>query len=89
MFRPLGAGSVDDRNDRQAWAEQRARLEAGLGPLTAAPVVAQAKRSARQVQLRHFPHGCEIPTFDASQSPRRRGAPARIVPSFGSGHESI
>ena len=57
-----------DRNDRQVWADHRARLEAGLIPVTTAPVVAQASRSPRQVQLRRFLHGCEVVTFDATQA---------------------
>lgn len=57
-----------DRNDRQVWAEHRARLEAGLVPVTIAPVVAQASRSPRQVHLRRFLRGCDVVAFDAAQA---------------------
>ena len=56
-----------DRNDRQVWADHRARLEVGLVPVTTAPVVAQASRSPRQVQLRRFLRGCNVVSFDAAQ----------------------
>jgi predicted nucleic acid-binding protein len=52
-----------DRNDRNVWADHRARLEAGLVPVTTAPVVAQASRSPRQVQLRRFLRGCDVAAF--------------------------
>ena len=57
-----------DRNDRHVWAEHRARLEAGLVPVTTAPVVSQASRSPRQAQLRRFLRGCDVVAFDATQS---------------------
>ncbi len=57
-----------DRNDRHIWADHRARLEAGVVPVTTAPVVAQASRSARQVQLRRFLRGCDIVAFEATQA---------------------
>ncbi len=57
-----------DRNDRQVWADHRARLEVGLVPVTTAPVVAQASRSPRQVQLRRFLRGCNVVSFDAAQA---------------------
>ena len=57
-----------DRNDRQVWADHRARLEAGVVPVTTAPVVAQASRSSRQVHLRRFLRGCEVAAFDATQA---------------------
>jgi malonyl CoA-acyl carrier protein transacylase len=57
-----------NRNDRRVWADHRARLEAGLVPFTTAPVVAQASRSPRQVQLRRFLRGCDVVAFDAGQS---------------------
>lgn len=57
-----------DRNDRQVWADHRARLEAGLVPVTTAPVVAQASRSPRQVQLRCFLRGCDVVAFYATQA---------------------
>jgi predicted nucleic acid-binding protein len=49
-----------ERNDRDVWADHRARLELGLIPLTTAPVVAQVSRSPRQVQLRRMLRGCDI-----------------------------
>jgi hypothetical protein len=52
-----------DRNDRNVWADHRARLEAGLVPVTTAPVVAQASRSPRQVQLRRLLRGCNVIAF--------------------------
>lgn len=53
-----------DRDDRHIWADHRARLEAGVVPVTTAPVVAQASRSPRQVQLRRFLRGCDIVAFE-------------------------
>jgi hypothetical protein len=49
-----------DRNQRRAWAGHKARLEMGVVPLVPAPVVAQASRSPRQVQLRRFLSGCKV-----------------------------
>jgi predicted nucleic acid-binding protein len=57
-----------DRNDRDVWGDHRARLEAGLVPITTAPVVAQASRSPRQVQLKRFLRGCDVVAFDAAQA---------------------
>ncbi len=57
-----------DRDDRHVWADHRARLEAGLVPVTTAPVVAQASRSPRQVQLRRFLRGCDVVAFDATHA---------------------
>ena len=57
-----------DRNDRKVWADHRARLEAGLVPVTTAPVVAQASRSPRQVQLRRLLRGCDVVAFDPAQA---------------------
>ncbi len=57
-----------DRNDRQVWADHRARLEVGLVPVTTAPIVAQASRSPRQVQLRRFLRGCDVVSFDAAHA---------------------
>jgi predicted nucleic acid-binding protein len=54
-----------DRDDRQIWADHRARLEAGVVPATTAPVVAEASRTPRQVQLRRFLRGCDIVAFEA------------------------
>ncbi|MGH9108738.1 MAG: PIN domain-containing protein [Acidimicrobiales bacterium] len=52
-----------DRNDREVWADHRARLELGVVPVTTAPVVTQVSRSSRQVQLRRLLRGCEIVAF--------------------------
>jgi predicted nucleic acid-binding protein len=49
-----------DRNDRQSWAEHKARLEIGLIPFVPAPVVAQVSRSPKQAQLRRFLRGCIV-----------------------------
>jgi predicted nucleic acid-binding protein len=57
-----------DRDDRRIWADHRARLEAGVVPVTTAPVVAQASRSPRQVPLRRFLRGCDVVAFEASQA---------------------
>lgn len=57
-----------DRNDRNLWADHRARLELSVVPLTTAPVVAQVSRSPRQVQLRRLLRGCEIVGFPAEQA---------------------
>jgi predicted nucleic acid-binding protein len=57
-----------ERNDRQVWADHRARLEMGIVPVTTAPVVAQVSRSARQVQLRRFLRGCHVEAFDAERA---------------------
>ena len=57
-----------DRNDRQVWADHRVRLEAGIVPITTAPVIAQASRSSRQAQLRRFLRGCQVIAFSAEQS---------------------
>jgi predicted nucleic acid-binding protein len=57
-----------DRNNRNVWADHRARLEAGLVPVTSAPVIAQASRSPRQVQLRRFLRGCEVVSFEPADA---------------------
>lgn len=57
-----------DRDDRDAWADHRIRLELGAVPKTTAPVVAQVSRSARQAQLRRFLRGCETVAFSAEQA---------------------
>jgi predicted nucleic acid-binding protein len=62
-----------ERNDRAAWAEHSVRLAAGLIPLVPAPVVAQASRSERQVQLRRFLRGCDVVPFD-ERAAHRTGA---------------
>jgi len=53
-----------DRSERRTWAEHRVRLEAGIIPLVPSPVIAQASRSAKQVQLRRLLRGCEVVPFD-------------------------
>jgi predicted nucleic acid-binding protein len=52
-----------DRSERRTWAEHRVRLEAGIIPLVPAPVVAQASRSPKQVQMRRLLRGCEVVPF--------------------------
>jgi hypothetical protein len=56
-----------ERNNREVWADHRARLEFGVIPTTTAPVVAQVSRSVRQVQLRRFLRGCEVAAFEQGQ----------------------
>jgi hypothetical protein len=53
-----------DRSERHIWAEHRVRLEAGIVPLVPSPVVAQASRSPKQVQMRRLLRGCEVASFD-------------------------
>lgn len=55
-----------ERSDRRIWAEHRVRLEAGLVPLTTAPVVGQVRRSGRQAGLRRFLRGCRVLPFAAT-----------------------
>ena len=57
-----------ERNDRQVWADHRARLELGVVPATTSPVVAQVSRSPRQVQLRRFLRGCHVVGFAPEQA---------------------
>ena len=57
-----------DRNDREAWADHRVRLELGLTPITTAPVVTQTSRSGRQAQLRRLLRGCDIVPFASDQA---------------------
>ena len=57
-----------ERNDRQVWADHRARLELGVVPATTAPVIAQVSRSPRQVQLRRFLRGCNVIGFAPEHS---------------------
>lgn len=57
-----------ERNDRDVWADHRARLEVGVVPRTTAPVVAQVSRSPRQVQLRRLLRGCDIVGFAPEQA---------------------
>ena len=53
-----------DRCQRSTWAEHRVRLEAGVVPLVPSPVVAQASRSPKQVQMRRLLRGCEVVPLD-------------------------
>jgi hypothetical protein len=53
-----------ERNNREVWADHRARLELGVVPTTTAPVVAQVSRSERQAQIRRILRGCEIAAFE-------------------------
>lgn len=57
-----------ERDDRDVWADHRARLELGLIPQTTAPVVSQVSRSPRQVQLRRMLRGCDIVGFAPDDS---------------------
>lgn len=57
-----------ERDERDVWADHRARLELGLIPRTTAPVVAQVSRSPRQVQLRRMLRGCDIVGFARDDS---------------------
>jgi hypothetical protein len=59
-----------ERGERRVWAEHRVRLEAGLVPLVPAPVVAQASRAPKQVQLRRLLRGCEVVPFDEAEAHR-------------------
>jgi hypothetical protein len=51
-----GAGVLvaADRSSREAWADHRIRLEAGIVPIVSAPVLVQVSRSSEQVQLRRL-----------------------------------
>ncbi|MGH9293822.1 MAG: PIN domain-containing protein [Acidimicrobiales bacterium] len=57
-----------ERNDRTVWADHRTRLEAGVVPVTTAPVVAQVSRSPRQAQLRRLLRGCEVVGFGPAEA---------------------
>jgi len=59
-----------ERNDRRLWAEHRVRLEVGNVPLVPSPVVAQASRSPRQVQMLRLLRGCEVVPFDEADAHR-------------------
>jgi hypothetical protein len=61
-----------DRGERRIWAEHRVRLESGVVPLVPSPVVAQASRSPRQVQMRRLLSGCEVVAF-AERDAHRAG----------------
>jgi hypothetical protein len=56
------------RSAREIWADHRVRLEAGVVPVTTAPVVAQVSRAPRQVQLRRFLRGCDVMAFTAEEA---------------------
>jgi hypothetical protein len=62
-----------ERNERRVWAEHRVRLEAGVVPLVPSPVVAQASRTPKQVQLRRLLQGCEVVAL-AEAAAHRAGA---------------
>lgn len=57
-----------ERNERQAWADHRVRLELGVVPTTTAPVMAQVSRSPRQVQLHRFLRGCHVEPFTREEA---------------------
>ncbi|HYO81745.1 MAG TPA: PIN domain-containing protein [Bryobacteraceae bacterium] len=57
-----------DKNDRRAWAEHKARLEAGIAPSVPSPVVAQVSRSPQQAQLRRFLTGCAVVPLGATEA---------------------
>ena len=59
-----------DRGARHIWAEHRVRLESGVVPLVPSPVVAQASRSPRQVQMRRLLSGCEVVAFGEGDAHR-------------------
>ena len=59
-----------ERNDREVWADHRARLEVGVVPVTTALVVAHVSRSPRQVQLRRFLRGCDLGGFTQASPPK-------------------
>jgi hypothetical protein len=63
-----------DRGERLVWAQHRLRLEAGIVPMVPSPVVAQASRTPRQVQMRLLLRGCEVVSFDEADA-HRAGAP--------------
>jgi hypothetical protein len=62
-----------ERNERRVWAEHRVRLEAGVVPSVPSPVVAQASRTPKQVQLRRLLQGCEVVAL-AEAATHRAGA---------------
>ena len=57
-----------ERNDRQVWADHRARLELGVVPTTTAPILAQVSRSPRQMQLRRLLRGCAVVAFGPDEA---------------------
>jgi hypothetical protein len=57
-----------EASTREVWAEHRVRLEAGVVPVTTAPVVAQVSRAPRQVQLRRLLRGCQVEAFPGEQA---------------------
>jgi hypothetical protein len=63
-----GALIAADRGERLVWAQHRLRLEAGIVPMVPSPVVAQASRSPRQVQMRQLLRGCEVVSFDEADA---------------------
>jgi len=63
-----GALVAAERNNREFWADHRARLEAGMLPLVPSPVVAQVSRSDLQVQLRRLLRGCDVVAMTESDA---------------------
>lgn len=59
-----------DRGERLIWAQHRLRLEAGIVPMVPAPVVAQASRTPRQVQMHRLLRGCEVVPFEEADAHR-------------------
>jgi predicted nucleic acid-binding protein len=57
-----------DRSERRTWLDHEARLRRGVVPITTAPVVGQASRSDRQVQLQRFLRGCRVVPFAAEDA---------------------
>lgn len=68
MIYDAGVFVAAERNDRDVWADHRARLEFGFVPRTTAPVVAQVSRSPRQAQLHRILRGCEIVAFGQEEA---------------------
>ena len=57
-----------ERNDREVWADHRARLELGLIPRTTALVVAQVSRTAKWLRHALATLRCVLNTPYAQQS---------------------
>ena len=65
-----GALIAAERGERRVWAEHRVLLEEGLVPLVPAPVVAQASRTHKQVQMGRLLRGCEVVALDEAAAHR-------------------
>lgn len=65
-----------DSNVRAVWAERRVRLKAEIVPVVPGPVVTQASRSARHVQLHRLLRGRQV-TVPAEQDALGPGHPDR------------